>query len=122
MSLAVQQPFPTATALHVSINGHRVVIQAPAAPSQRSEGVLNAEGLGALPVRVVLVSGGVDTIAAVAFTRSFERDFEYGMGADVARVRPIGLCIGTILAAPLRSRPGDTLFVSISGLPKDAVC
>jgi hypothetical protein len=122
VSLIVQRTLTGASSLSVDVGGRSVSLRASDVVGGRTDRILDASGFGSQPVQVRLLGSAGDTLAAVTFSQSFERDYAYGIGAVVSRVRPIGPCAGTILAAPIRTSTADTLFVAYSGLPSDAIC
>jgi hypothetical protein len=122
VSLIVQRELTGASSLSVDVGGRSVSVRAPDVLGTRSDAFLDASGFGSQPVQVRLLGSAGDTLATVTFSQSFERDYAYGIGAVVSRVRPVSPCSGTIVAASIRTSPADTLFVAYSGLPTDAVC
>jgi hypothetical protein len=122
VSLTVQQPSASAAVLLVSVGGRSVSLRASDTPNRPVETSLKATGFGTFPVTVAVMGSGTDTLATVAFTQKFERGNRYGIGAVLSRSRPAGVCVGTLLAAPLQGSASDTLFVSYTGLPKGAIC
>jgi hypothetical protein len=108
--------------LLVSVGGRSVSLRASDTPNRPVETSLKATGFGTFPVTVAVMGSGTDTLATVAFTQTFERGNRYGIGAVLSRIRPVGVCAGTVLAAPLRGAASDILFVSYSGLPEGALC
>ena len=54
-----------------------------------------------------------------------ETNFEYGVDAHVGIHRPAGFCFTLAHALPLPPRggtQGDSLFIAVGGIPRDAVC
>jgi len=122
VSLTVQSPSASGAALLVTVGERDVSLRASASPSQRSDASLERGKFGTLPVRVVLLSSSADTLATVAFSQTFERGYTSWIGSFVSHARPLGFCTGTVVGAPLRTAPSDTLFVMYGGIPKGAIC
>ncbi len=122
VSLTVQQAVAGVSSITVDVGGHSVSVRAADIERQRADAILEAPEYGTQPVQVRLLTSAGDSLAAVAFSQSFQRRYTYGIGAVVSRVRPFGVCVGTIRATALRTSPADTLFVMFSGLPSGAVC
>ena len=53
---------------------------------------------------------------------AIERGYTSWIGSFVSHARPLGFCTGTVVGAPLRTAPSDTLFVMYGGIPKGAIC
>jgi hypothetical protein len=122
VSLIVQQSAVGVSSLTVDVGGHSVSLRAADTVGKRVDAILEAPEYGSQPVQVHLLTSAGDSLAAVAFSQSFQRRWTYGIGAVVSRVRPFGACVGTIRATALRTSPADTLFVMFGGLPSGAVC
>ena len=122
VSLTVQQPSASGAALFVTVGGRDVSLRASASTSQRTDASLEPGKFGTLPVRVVLLSSSADTLATVSFSQTFERGYTSWIGSFVSHVRPLGFCTGTVVAAPLRTSPSDTLFVMYGSIPEGAIC
>jgi hypothetical protein len=81
---------------------------------------------GELLVSVALVHGASDTLGAVRTIMALQPDYRFGVNVTLGGARPLGVCVGRLATAVLR-RPGsptatDTLWVSVGGLPRGAVC
>ena len=81
---------------------------------------------GELTIAVALVAGASDTLGAVRTSIPLQADYRFGVSVTPGGVRPVGACVGRLTSALLR-RPGspsavDTLWVSVGGLPRGAVC
>ena len=87
---------------------------------------LPVPGRGELAAPGSLVAAGADTLASTRFTIALQPDYGYSASVQPGGPQPIGHCVGTVLAVPLR-RPGggesaDTLWVTYGGLPDGATC
>jgi hypothetical protein len=56
-----------------------------------------------------------------------EADFTYGAGIDASPEAPVGVCVSIADRAPLRDPEsgeltGDTLFLTLGGLPRGSIC
>lgn len=81
---------------------------------------------GELTIAVALVAGASDTLGAVRTSIALQPDYQFGVSITPGGVRPVGVCVGRLTTALLR-RPGspsavDTLWVSVGGVPRGAVC
>lgn len=121
LSLNVGQPAALPSTMRVEIGSNSASLRADA-PSGSARTVIHVSGYGQKAVQVTLVDSQSDTLATVSFPWNLQADYEYGIGAMVSRARPLGICVGTITATPLRNSPGDSLFVARLGMPKGAVC
>ena len=121
VSLALQHSPAAPTMIRADIGGQRVEVTSSEPSPGRSTDV-RGRGYGATPVRVVLLTTDGDSLAAVAFSQLFQRDHNHWVAALVGQHRPVGHCIGTLVAAPLGAGGTDTLFVMYGSLPEGAVC
>lgn len=121
VSLAVQQQAALPSTLDVTVGSSKLSLHAVALSATTSS-TLHVSGYGEQAVQVTLLGAQSDTLANVSWPLSLQADYQYGIGAQVSRVRPIGTCVGTVTATPLRNSPSDTLFVTSLGLPKGAIC
>ncbi|HEX6966332.1 MAG TPA: hypothetical protein VF166_11070 [Gemmatimonadaceae bacterium] len=122
VSLDLQHAFDVQPVLHVDIDGQRVQLITPDTGAPRASIDIRGARYGALPVRVTLATVLGDTLASVGFSQQFERNTDHWVGADVGTRRPLGMCIGDLLAVPLAAPGGDTLFVMYGGIPEGAIC
>jgi hypothetical protein len=89
--------------------------------------LLDVPSDGPLEVQAQLVSARGDTLAQVAGTLRLEADFTYGAGIDASPEAPVGVCVSIADRAPLRDPgsgelTGDTLFLTLGGLPRGSIC
>jgi hypothetical protein len=104
------------------VGGVRVRTTARAVPQMPAEVQVRAPRLGEVPARVALLGAAGDTLAAATFTHRFERGARHWISGWVGTRRPVGLCLGWVVATPLRGSTPDSLFVSYGWLPEGAVC
>lgn len=118
VSLRLVQPaIQTPLALDVDASGRHVRVASGA------DGVtVHGDGYGDHTVRVTLRTAAGDSLAAATFTQHFERDGDHWIAGIVGRQRPVGVCVGTLVVAPLRTGNGDSLFVAYGGIPEGAIC
>lgn len=122
LSLAMEQALPEAPVLHVDIGGQEVEVAATSASAPRDERQVRGPRYGDVPVRVALLAASGDTMAAVEFTQGFQRDHNHWVSGIVGHRRPLGHCIGALVAAPLRNMESDSLFVLYGAIPEGADC
>lgn len=123
VSFDVQPVVGSAFIVRNEIGGRRVVLAADPARGGHASTAIHGERYGSVPVQVTLLTTGGDSLTAVSF---FSQDFHHGahywVAAGVARQRALSVCAGAVLAAPVRARSTDTLYVTYGGLPDNAVC
>ena len=123
VSLLVHQPAGLSSTLHVDVGTSEASLRSPDTLFRLTATSLHVTGYGEKQVQVTLISSNhSDTLATVRFSENLRAGYQYGIGAVVSRVRPLGTCVGTVMATPLRNSPGDTLFVAYAGLPQGAIC
>jgi hypothetical protein len=88
---------------------------------------IDVPGGGPLRVEAQLVTPSGDTLAHVSGSLRLEPDFTYGAGLDASAEAPQGVCVSISDRAPLRDPEsgeltGDTLFLTLGGLPRRAIC
>ena len=120
VSLAMSRAWESPPILHVYIEGRPPVSLAGRRDGQRVEREIEPR-LGSRLVAVLVVNAEGDTLASTRYSQSFERGKSHWVATIVGEARPIGHCIGVLLAIPLRSAP-DTAFVMYGSLPQGAVC
>jgi hypothetical protein len=121
VSMAVERPPTVPTVLRADIGGQRVELASTEPGPPRSTDVRGRQ-YGLVPVRVALLTTDGASLAAVEFSQQFERDRNHWVAARLGQHRPLGHCIGTLVAAPLRQGGADTLFVMYGSLPEGAIC
>jgi hypothetical protein len=121
VSVDVRQAVALPSTLRIQVGSSATLLHVDAT-SATARTTLHVVGYGEKAVLVTLLGAQSDTLASVAYSQSFQTGYQYGIGAVVSRVRPIGVCIGTGTATPLRNSASDTLFVVYEALPKGAVC
>jgi hypothetical protein len=89
--------------------------------------LLDVPAGGPLLVQAQLVAPSGDTLARVKGRLTLEPDFTYGAGIDASSEAPVGVCVSIADRAPLRDPQsgeltGDTLFLTLGGLPRGAIC
>lgn len=81
---------------------------------------------GELRISVAVVAPARDTLGSVRVGVRLRADHRYGVAVQPGGTRPVGACVGTLLAAPSRtpgaSAASDTLCVAYGGLPRGAIC
>lgn len=81
---------------------------------------------GQLRVRAYLLGHGDDTLARVAGTLMLEPNYRYGAGLLVGPTGSESFCTSVADRAPVlvggAAVAGDTLFLELNGLEKDAIC
>lgn len=122
VSLEAPPPTVVARALRIAIGDQSIDVPAPTTGGARAERHVRATGFGTQSVQVLLVGPAGDTLAAAAFAQDFERHAQHWVAGLVGRQRPLGTCVGTVAAAPVRGGAADTLFVMYGGLPDGAIC
>jgi hypothetical protein len=88
---------------------------------------IDVPSTGPLEVQAQLVSPSGDTLAQVAGSLRLEADFTYGAGIEATPEAPVGVCVSIADRAPLRDPAtgeltGDTLFLTLGGLPRGSIC
>lgn len=123
ISLLVHQPAGLSSTLHVAVGTSEASLRSPDTLFRLAATSLHVTGYGEKQMQVTLISSNhSDTLATVRFSENLRAGYQYGIGAVVSRMRPLGTCVGTVMATPLRNSPGDTLFVAYAGLPQGAIC
>lgn len=122
VSLVGQEPIALSPVLRVEAGDNTISLRATEVPMGRANAVLRVRGYGETPIKVTMLSGQSDTLATVGWSLNLQAGYQYGIAALVTRVRPMGTCVGTVLATPLRNSPSDTLFVMYVAMPKGAIC
>ena len=120
VSLAMRRNWESPPILHVYIEGSRPIALAGQRDGNRVERRV-APRLGARFVVLRLLSSDGDTLASTEYSQSFKRGSAHWVALVVGQDRPIGHCIGTLLAIPT-SLEADTAFVMYGGLPHGAIC
>lgn len=108
--------------LGTDLGGRPVTLAAAPNERDRAQVAVRGPSYGAVPVRVALLSAAHDTLASVAFSQTFSRGNHHWVGGVVSVQRPLGTCVGSVAAAPIKGRAADSLFVMYGGLPAGAVC
>ena len=121
LGLHVTQPAALPSTLRVEIGSSSASLHADA-PSGNASTRMHVIGYGEKLIQLTLLGAQSDTLATASFSESLQAGYDYGIGAVVSRVRPLGNCVAIVSATPLRNSPSDTLFVENSGIPKGAVC
>ena len=121
VSLDVRQPAALPSTLRIVVGTSNISLHADAT-SSAARTMMHVSGYGEQPVQVTLLGSQSEILATVSSSLHLQAGYQYGLGGMVSRVRPIGLCVSSIAALPLRNSPSDTLFVLYSALPKGAVC
>jgi hypothetical protein len=115
--------------LQADIGGRRVRVTSVRPGVERASVEVRGPRLGAVPVRVTLETAAGENLGAVTFTHRLERDNAHWVSGLVATRRPVGHCIGEVVATPLRAvataaglTASDSLFVMYGRIPEGAVC
>lgn len=126
VSVAKQSGAGDPLLLQADIGGRRVEVESPRTLDDYDDGYREVRGprFGDVPVRATVLTESRDTLATVEFTQGFQRGERHWISAMVGPDRPDGFCLGTVVAAPLRTAPAgaDSLFVMYGGMPEHAVC
>ncbi|HUP90143.1 MAG TPA: hypothetical protein VM100_12350 [Longimicrobiales bacterium] len=81
---------------------------------------------GTAAVRFSLVTPANDTLGTGQTTFDLAPGWSFGVSGYVATAPPLGVCTGTFTKVPLRSATNtpvtDTLYISVAGLPRGAIC
>jgi hypothetical protein len=126
LSISVQPEVsvPSSTAFHVTVGGRNFELQL--GPERIRYAIKShAPQTGELPVSVALRSPTNTTVAEAAFNQVYEEGSNHWVAGNIGTRRPIGHCIGTLLAVPITppiTAGGDTLFIMYGSIPKDAIC
>lgn len=123
VSLYTEQSLAMPLRLEVRVGWRRVAISST--DSQRDTRIAPPQ-YGDVPVSVALLTTAGDTLAAVRLVQGYQRGYDHWLVATVGTDRPRGMCIGEIVAMPLRpagsAAGGDSLFVDYGRIPKGAIC
>jgi hypothetical protein len=120
VSITLQRAWDPPPSLQVYIDGRRVEIDARS-DGRRAEREVQASRSGELLVGVRLLNADKDTLAATQFLQRFDRRNSHWIALTVGPQRPIGHCIGNLLALALPSE-SDTAFVMYGRIPDGAIC
>jgi hypothetical protein len=122
VSFDVQPVVATAFVLRSDIGGRRVELAAD--PARGGHATIEARGerYGNVPVRVTMLTAAGDSVATMWFSQEFQRGYHHWVAARVGPQRPVGLCVGTALAAPVSAGSADSVYVMYGGIPDGAVC
>ena len=86
----------------------------------------HAPASGNLNVIVTLIAPSGDIAAETSFTQHFDNDDAHWVSGYVGTRRPVGMCMGTVIAVMMRPsyipQEGDSLFVAYGSIPKGAIC
>ena len=114
------------TGAHVAVGAPLVLDVRVGASSFRmttlGEIEVEAPGEGNHPVFVTLLDSAADTSAHARFNQTFDDDWLHWITVQLGGPRPLGFCIGEVLALPAREEPGDTTFLMYGSIPRGAVC
>lgn len=122
VSVDVQPPVGTAFVLRSDIGGRRVELTAHTAHGLRKSTDVRGDRYGTVPVQVTLLTVSGDSVTAVSFSQEFHHGYQHWVAALIGPRRPLGICTGAVLAAPLTGGSSDTLFVMYGSIPHDAIC
>ena len=122
VSLVGQQPIALDPVLEVEVGSSRISLRGADVPLGRANGVIHVRGYDEQPARVTMLSGQSDTLASVGWSLNLQPGYEYGIAALVTRTRPMGTCVGSVIATPLRNSPSDTLFVMYVAMRRGGIC
>ncbi len=122
LSLALERALADEPVLRVEIGGQRVEVAATSASAPRQERAVRGPRYGEVPLRVALLAAPGDTMAAMEFNQNFQRGHNHWVSGIVGQRRPLGHCIGTLVAAPLRNMESDSLFVMYGRIREGADC
>ena len=119
ISITTQRAWDPPPVFEVTIGRRRVELVA--APNRdRMEKQIQAPGSGNIPVTVRLILQG-QTLATTQFVQEFSQHNTHWVAVDVGPRRPLGHCLGILVALPTGTGP-DTAFVMYGRIPKDAIC
>ena len=108
--------------LRADVGGRRITLAQNQETPGPSSMDLRGDSYGSVPVLVRIETAAGDSVAAVRFTQEFSRGDIHWISAVVGPTRPIGFCIGALVANAAATGHGDTLFVAYGSLPEDAIC
>jgi hypothetical protein len=95
-------------------------------PGTHHSSVLDVPTRGQLQLRAYLVTAGNDTLAQVTGTLVLQPNYRYGAGLLVGPTGSESFCSQVADRAPVlvpgAAVAGDTLFLELSALQKDAIC
>lgn len=123
ISLNSEAALPTSSVFQVVVGGraHDLVL-GPEGGSTR----VRAPRTGELDVTVRLLDPTGTAWAEASFTQRFQVSHLHWISAHVGEHRPVGHCIGTLIALPLSlPRSGsdvDSAFVMYGSIPRGAIC
>jgi hypothetical protein len=120
VSVRLQRSWDPPPVLRVIVGGRRVEIEARL-DGRRVDEEIQAPGSGDLPVVVQLIGADGNAFAETQFAQRFERGNSHWVAVDVGPERPLGICIGIVLAIPTPFE-GDTTFVMYGKIPVGAIC
>lgn len=112
----------TAFLLRSDIGGRHVDLAADPAHGGHASVDVRGPRYGNVPVNVTLFTASGDSIVAVSFSQDFQHGFRHWVAALVGSQRPLGICTGTVLAAPVTAGGADTLYVMYGKIPDGAIC
>ena len=121
LSLQMRRSWESPPVLHAYIEGSRPVTLTARRDGRRVERQLDPRRGGESLVVLRLMTGDGDTLASTRYTQSFERGKSHWVAILVGQDRPIGHCIGNLVAIPMRLA-SDTAFLMYGGLPHGAIC
>ena len=122
LSFDVQSVAGTALVLRNDIGGQRVELAADQAHGGHASIDVRGGRYGNVPVHVTLLMASGDSVTAISFSQDFQHGYHHWVAARVGRQRPLGICVGTVMAAPIAAGSTDTLYVMYGGIPDGAVC
>ena len=120
VSMTLQRSWDRPPVFEAEIGGRRVQVTGHL-DGQRTVRIIQAPRSGELPVTVRLLDADGGTLASTQYTQLFESKTTHWVAVSVGTRRPLGICIGELLALPTRF-PTDTVFVMYGSIPDDAVC
>jgi hypothetical protein len=122
VSVDVQPGVGTAFVLRSDIGGRRVELTADTVPGRRASTNVHGDRYGTVPVHVTLLTVMGDSVTAVSFSEDFQHGHQHWVAALIGPQRPLGICTGAVVAAPLTVGSSDTLFVMYGSIPHGALC
>ena len=119
----------TLPTVRVEIGNRRAQLSPAHTSASQATAKIRGVSFGEVPTRVLLLSASGDSLAAAEFTHRIERRHQHWVSALIGPQRPLGHCIGTLIATPVRadssagtSLGNDTLFVTYGSLPRGSIC
>ena len=125
VSLFSEFVLPPAHTFRVTVDGQRIDLPLGTS-ADRNSLTREAPAAGDRPVTAELVDSRGVVLSGISFTQQYFDDRNHWVAAHLGARRPIGHCIGSLLATPLPASiartSADSLFVMFGSLPRGAVC